>query len=271
MGIAKEPIEVQGEPGGESKEAADRHFAWRFANSAGRNLCAALDPHEKLGSLSDALLTPSLAESLVIVDIPCGAGAAGLSLLDCVRALRLEGKLPILPLRTTIIAGDISDRARDHYRSMLGALDQDLRSVGIFVDLNDMSWDVTDNVSNAKFVDQVVSECGDGTHVLVVTSNFSDAMQDKALMTSFEHFLSQLMGRTHYWPSTLCWVEPRSRKALKYLPKIQKYVTVFWRARAKLNAVLMCDYKMLDPVKDEQFKTGLSVLRCETRNATDVG
>lgn len=268
--VAKNLAAANGAPGGESKEEADLHFATRFVNSAGRNLCAALDPHDMLGDLSDALIEPTLSPHVVIVDIPCGAGAAGLALLDCVRTLRREMTFPRIRLQVDIIAGDISSRAVEHYQNLLAALDQELRTDGIFATFHGLAWDVTDGTSNAHLVDRVVSTCDADAHVLVVTSNFSDAMTDGELLSHFEHFLSQLMGRTTSWPQTFCWIEPATNRAEKFLPKVVAYVSSFWRGKSNVASPLVCKYQMRDPLSDVVFPTGLRVVRCKFKGIGDV-
>lgn len=263
--LASNQKDAAGEAGGESMNEADAHLAYRFTNSAGRNLCAVLDPNEALGAISNSILAPMLGERVLIVDVPCGAGAAGLSLLDCLKELRLAGALPKLPLSVRIVAGDISTRAIEHYQALVDAAKDSLLSVGISVDLVDFVWDVSDIQKNAIFVDQVVTSAADFQHVVVLASNFSDAMSDISLLEHFKHFLSQLVGRLAKWPTTVCWIEPKSNKAKKYLPKLKQFIEAILANMTAESPPLSDTFEMWDPVSHRTFRSGISILECRAR------
>jgi hypothetical protein len=264
--LAANQSQAQGEPGGITDEDADKHFALRFVNSAGRSQCAVLDPHDKLGTVSNSLLAPTLGDGMLLVDVPCGAGACGLALLECIRELRSAGSLPVLPLNVRIVAGDISVRAREHYRELFDVMKGELAKSAIFAELIDIGWDVSDARQNAKFVDSVVTKSEGVPQILIIASNFSDAMADAALLESFRHFLSQLIGRVSDWPTTVCWIEPQSNKAKKYLPPISKWVVTFmaW-LKPDSEDYVECGYQLHDPVTNKPFQSGIAVLQCSSK------
>ncbi len=266
MEMASDQTKANGEPGGATEEESDKHFAFRFVNSAGRNLCAALDPHDKLGDVSNSLLAPMFGERILIVDIPCGAGAGGLALLDSIRELRVNQVLAPLPLRVDIVAGDIAPRALEHYRELFSKVRGELAAASISVNLVTLNWDVSDVPGNAAFVDTVITSAANANHVLVIASNFSDAMANEVLFEHFRHFLSQLMGRLAHWPTTVCWIEPRSRRVKKYLPPISDWVDKFmsWLKSAG-DDFGECNYQMYDPVARKEFRSGVVVLQCSSK------
>lgn len=262
MEIAADQSQAQGAPGGVDDDSTDKHLAWRFTNSVGRNLCAALDPHSRLHDVSNSMLSPLMGDRLLLIDTPCGAGAGGLALLDCVRELRAKSVLPSLPISVCIVAGDLSARARQHYRQLFDGLIAELRSVQIYAQLSELEWDVSDVASTAVFVDRVVSEAANHGRVLVIASNFSHAMANEDLSDSFKQFLSQVAGRLAPWPTNICWIEPTSNQATKFFKNLVAWVTKHLGLLNEGHAdKLECNYKMWDPITEREFKSGISILR----------
>jgi hypothetical protein len=261
--LAKDQREARGEAGGLSSADTDRHFALRFSNSVGRNLCAALDPHDALDQLSNSLLGPSLGEKLLIVDVPAGAGAAGLGLLDCIRELRANQLLPKLPLSVKILGGDLSTRALEHYQGLFDATSEAYERELIFADLELRAWDVASVPGNAAFVGTVVNAAEQFDAVLIVASNFSDAMGDERLLEHFKHFLSQLIGRLAEKQTTICWIEPNTNRARKFLRPLSGWIQGFmgWLHRAGREPC-SCSFRLADPITGANFLTGILVLHC---------
>lgn len=268
MDVATDQSQAQGAPGGVDDDSTDKHLALRFTNSIGRNLCAALDPHSSLHDVSNSILSPMMGDKLLIVDAPCGAGAGGLALLDCIRELRTQGVFASLPLSVHVVAGDISSRAREHYRELFSEMLGGLKSAQIYAELSDFEWDVADVASTALFVDGVVGEAARQRRVLVIASNFSHAMADEDLADSFKQFLSQIAGRLAPWPTNICWIEPTSNKAKKFFKHLVTWVAKHLSLLREGHIdKLDCAYKMWDPVSQKVFDSGISILR---RGASDA-
>lgn len=267
MGVAADQSQAKGAPGGVDDDTTDKHLALRFTNSVGRNLCAALDPHSSLHDVSNSILGPLLGDKVLLVDAPCGAGAGGLSLLDCIRELRSGGVLAPRPLSIHIVAGDISSRAREHYRQLFDEMADGLKSMQIYAELSEYEWDVSGVASTAVFVDRVVEKAAKQGRVLIIASNFSHAMADEDLSDSFKQFLSQIAGRLAPWPTNICWIEPTSNKAKKLFKNLVTWVAKHLRLLKEGHADrLECAYKMWDPVTQKAFESGISILR---RGASD--
>ena len=204
LNLATDQSQAHGAPGGIEEDATDTHLALRFTNSVGRNLCAALDPHSNLHDISNNIISPLIGDKVLLVDAPCGSGAAGLAIFDCLRELRTKNVLASLPLSVHIVAGDISAKAREHYRRLFDELSDRLKVVQIYAELSDFEWDVSDVAANALLVDRMVEMAAVQKRVLVVASNFSHAMIDEDLADSFKQFLSQVVGRLAPWPTNIC-------------------------------------------------------------------
>lgn len=108
--------------GGLTQEQTDLHFSQQFDGSMARAQLVLLDPHSELGSSSDMLIKCLSGGKLVLVDVPCGAGAISCSFLSNIAQLRAEGVLPRIPLQVTIVGGEISDPARAYAQQQLDEL-----------------------------------------------------------------------------------------------------------------------------------------------------
>ena len=99
MALASGPRPDPAPVGGLSKEVTDLHYAHAFDGSVARAQLALLDPRGEVPTASATLLQFLSGGSLCLTDVPCGAGAATLSLLCAIAELRKEGVLPRVPLR----------------------------------------------------------------------------------------------------------------------------------------------------------------------------
>lgn len=108
---AGKPPSKNGPTGGVTLDAVNDHFADRFVGSCGRIQLAVLDPKQELSHASDLLIKAFSGGSISILDAPCGAGAASISILTSIAELRKQGQLPALPLDVQIIGGDLSEPA----------------------------------------------------------------------------------------------------------------------------------------------------------------
>lgn len=248
--------------GGDQRVDAELHYATRFATSAGRSLCAALDPFNKLGDTSNRIIGGLLSEELVLVDVPCGSGAAGIAALDAVRLMRMRRILPTLPLKTLVVAGDISDTSRAYCRDLYAGLAGDFTEAIMATTLRDYPLDVQDARSTSEFINRVVEACSPGAQVVVLAANFSGAMKpDGPLREAYRHFLTQLLGRLAPWNSTLCIIEPESNDAIKFWKWLLQFIKEMLRwFKLDTETFLRCSYEMFDPIGKAAFKSGLTVV-----------
>lgn len=266
MGLAAEAQNAKGEPGGATDEESDKHFAWRFSNSAGRSVYVCTDPLETLGSVSQVVSESLLGGDVLIVDVPCGSGAGALGLLSALYEQRKSRQLPTLPLNVTLIAGDYSGRSRAHMGALVSSLSQRLATQQINLLLVAHHWDASDIRSSASLIDLVVQHAGNAQRVFLLVSNFSAALADAGLKVSFEHFLSQYSSRVRAFPSVICWLEPNTKGALKLLPGFDSWIdrVLGWIKKSAVGRVASTTYKMRDPLTGKIYPTGVAVLKCTT-------
>lgn len=255
----------QNETGGAGAGETDRHFAQRFANSAGRSIYVCIDPLVALGDVSRLVNECLVDGNLLLVDVPSGSGAGSLGLLAAIYEQRRAGVLPTLPLRVTIVAGDFSQRGREHFRALAGQMRPHLTKQGIELELHDLHWDAADIRSSSAFIDRACQIAVDKDRAFLLVSNFSDALADENLRASFEHFLSQFGGRMCLIPNSMCWIEPNSKSANRMLPRFGGWFEKFlsWFVAPKSGVAANTTYQMRDPITSVVYGTGVSVLKAD--------
>ena len=258
--MAAEKERAKQSAGGSGVDASDLHLCHRFTNSAGRTLCASLDPGGVLGQTSNLLIRHLSGDHLVLVDAPCGGGPAALSFIDVLCELRAQGLLPTLPIRIQLLAGDFSERSRDHFNTLLGLMSPEWAKRGIRVYADVFHWDLSDANSNAEFVDRVVAAAQHNVPVLAIAANFNDALSDRILREAYEHFISQLVGRLRDYPYSLCWIEPISNKARRFLDPLLDFVKRFLPfLRSEQIPPFEAQFGMTDLLDGAQFRSGVLV------------
>lgn len=264
--LAAQASSAKGEPGGASKEDADKHFAWRFANSAGRTIYASADPEEKLLSISATITESFLDGNVVLADVPSGAGAGAFGLLTSIYEHRKARVMAPLPLNVTIVAGDFSERAGEHLDALFHTLRDIFASQAVFISLERLHWDAMRLDTSAAFIDAVVSKASDADRVFFLVSNFSSALKEGDLKEKFQHFLTQFSSRVKRFPNSLIWVEPNTSGAKEILPKVGGWLSRFigWFKAGDGEFVQSAQYNMCDPFSGKIYPTGLVVLRCST-------
>lgn len=90
-----------------------------------------------------------------LVDIPGGAGAGALTLLSTMATLRREKLLPKQLMRVWIIWGEISDPAREYALQLAAEIEDDLAEQGIFFTIDDLNWDVLDDLKSHELVEKI--------------------------------------------------------------------------------------------------------------------
>lgn len=265
-GLASQASTAKGEPGGATKDDADKHFAWRFANSAGRTIYASADPEEKLQLVYGIISDSFVDGDVVLADVPSGAGAGALGLLAGIYERRKSGGSAPLPLNVRVVAGDFSERAGEHLDALFSAMREVFASQNIFVELEKLHWDATKLDTSAAFIDAVVHKAKEADRVFFLVSNFSGALKDADLKEQFQHFLSQFSSRVKSFPNSLIWVEPNTTVAKDLLPKIGNWLAriISWLKDEDKDRVRTASYNMCDPFTGKIYPTGIAVLQCRT-------
>jgi len=103
-----------GKVGGISKGETDDHLAWCFTGSSAQVQLGLLDPKDELGDVADTFARIFSGGTVLVADLPCGSGAAALTLLASVAELRRQSRIPRHPLHVKVIGGELSTFARDY-------------------------------------------------------------------------------------------------------------------------------------------------------------
>jgi len=161
----------EGFEGGMSKEDTDNHFAWRFTGSSARVILSMLDPKQDLDEISDVFTQFFSGNRIFLADLPCGSGAASLSILSVYCELRKQGLVPREPLEVIIAGGEISEFAQCYANEGLISLINDLEEQAIKIEFEVMDWDVCDPFSNAQLINHLtVRSQGCSAKVLVLAT-----------------------------------------------------------------------------------------------------
>lgn len=230
MEVALDTRDANGPIGGKSLEETLQHFARRFGVSTCRVESLVLDPYNAFDTVSGDLLTSLSCGRVSVLDVPCGTGAVGASLLSGIATLRARGVLPKLPLDVAITGGDLSGSALDIYTKMIAELKPTLGTVGINVDLTITEWDAAMPETTARLIDTWFSKSTGTGEYLAIVANFSGeaSKRYKEFESSFQHIPARLYDKK----CTIVWVEPMMSGAVTFLEKIHQNFQklIFWRS-----------------------------------------
>lgn len=207
-GRAMEPA-PEGFVGGRSKDDTDNHLAWRFASSAARVMLTMLDPDEDLAEIPDAFTRIFSGNKVFLADLPCGSGAASMSILSVLCELRKQSRLPRMPLTVAIIGGEISKRAQDHANEAMRSLATELANQAITVEFEAIDWDVCDPFSNTDLIRRLTLKSQNCPAKLLVLANFSGFLQKEGKWKEAQKQFEELFRHSREENSIALWIEPR--------------------------------------------------------------
>src|SRR5690242_15726724 len=163
--------------GGMSREATNEHFAWRFTGSSARVQLTMLDPESHMPHVADAFAQFFAGGCVAMADLPCGSGAAALTILTVLAELRRQGRVPREPLDVTLIGGEISEHARGYAADGLNEVRAALETQAIGVRPHFVHWDVCNQISNTDLIRQLTIHCNGCASRMLVLANFSGFLQ----------------------------------------------------------------------------------------------
>lgn len=257
--------------GGLTLEATNEHFAKAFDGSLARCQLAVLDPMEKLGDVSNGFIQCLAGSEVVILDAPCGAAAAVLSMLCTIAELRKLAILPRVPLNIKVVGGELSPYAIQLARDMLTELRNTLESEAIFVEEEFYEWDVTDKQSNTHLIQSMVRASSSSTKRLVIISNFSGFLEREKKRKEATPQLEELLrhAATHTG-SVAVWIEPDTNNAIGsggLFQAIRSISNAAWKEFLNLVGWVNdrpcnnCSAKFRDPIAPQQTpRVGVAVV-----------
>ena len=252
----------RGGHGGGSKDETNEHFAKRYLNSISRVQCVMLDPLKSFEDIPKDLLLTLSSHRILILDIPCGAGAGAISLLVTLKVLRMNGILPMTPLTVRIIGADLSPYALDLYRRQLEQFEPLLAMAAISVSLEVRLWDAVDVQQTNDLIDDYLGQAAPNEY-LVLVANFSGA--SKTLFPKFQESFKQvwirLSGKASM-ASTILWVEPKAGEGVSLFKKLRDLVNPYnWFKRTSGERMNHheCEYNWFIRLQNKVISSGVMV------------
>lgn len=200
--------------GGISREATNKHLAWRFTGSSARVQLAMLDPESHMPNVADAFAHIFAGGRVAIGDLPCGSGAAALTILTVLAELRRQGRVPRVPLDVTIIGGELSSDARGYAADGLNEVREALEAQAISVQSVFLPWDVCHDISNTDLIRQLTLRCNGCASRMLVLANFSGFLQREGKWKDAQPQLDELFRHSRDHRSSVVWIEPQMNAVL---------------------------------------------------------
>ncbi len=201
--------------GGISRDATNKHFAWRFTGSSARVQLAMLDPESHMPHVADAFAQIFAGGRVAIADLPCGSGAAVLTILTVLAELRRQGRVPREPLDVIVIGGEISADARGYAAEGLNEVREALEAQAINVKSVFLPWDVCNDISNTDLIRQLTILCNGCAARMLVLANFSGFLQSQGNWSNAKPQLDELFRHSRDERSSVVWIEPQNERVLR--------------------------------------------------------
>lgn len=258
--------------GGISRDATNKHFAWRFTGSSARVQLAMIDPESHMPHIADAFAQIFAGGRVAVADLPCGSGAAVLTILTVLAELRRQGRVPREPLDVVVIGGEISADARGYAAEGLSEVREALEAQAISVESAFLPWDVCNDISNTDIIRQLTILCNGCAARMLVLANFSGFLQREGKWNDAQPQLNELFRHSRDKRSSVVWIEPQMNEALpetgglfrrviNWLPRLTHFVR---RATADVqdDAVIRSAAKVAHVLRQNQtFDAKLAVMR----------
>jgi hypothetical protein len=212
-----------GPQGGRTEGETLKHFSRNFSGSCARVQFVALDPKEIFKTTRDVVTRMFSGSHLHILDIPCGAGAGGATLLCLAAELRERGVLPRQPLFVSVVGGDISKPAQKLKRRMYRKLAPRLKDYGIRIAPTVLDWDVEDEGQTSDLINRWVRSGNRRAATAALAINFSGFLHNKVNDCKIQ--LREILRYAKAQQATVLWVEPSTNAALDNLfPGLKRHV-----------------------------------------------
>ncbi|MFZ7120986.1 MAG: hypothetical protein ACOWWH_08570 [Eubacteriaceae bacterium] len=238
--------------GGITFEDTIEHFARRYGVSSCRIEGLLIDPDNGFLSLSEDLIKILSEGKIFLLDIACGTGSVGASLLSTLYILRKERIMPCLPLSIQIVGGDCSQPALKIYEQMMEELVNILKETGIETSLKTVEWHAEDSYKTSELFDFIFDKYKDLDEYIIFVANFSGSMDNHfdEYKDSFQH----LFDRLHNKSCTILWVEPGDSSSGKSLfSKLSKRINTKAWGNSNQVGPINYEYKWFHPFQKRQL------------------
>ncbi len=255
--------------GGLTEQATKDHLAWRFTGSAARVELAMLSPNHHKSEISNAFAKIFSGGRVLLADVPCGSGAAALSVLTTITELRAQSVLPRMPLEVVLVGGEISAHARANFTAAIQDIKGELEKQAITINDSVMHWDVCDLLSNTDLIKQLTLLGDKCSARMLLLANFSEFLQGDGKWKTAQPQFDELFRHFRSERSSAIWIEPQTNKASSFFERIIKWVGLrkfalpFSRDETEEN-VLKDDCMVFNALDDgKTFRTQLAVIRVD--------
>ncbi len=247
-----------GATGGKDIEETKKHFAERFLTSSARVQFITINPRGEFSYVSRDLQSTFGSGRISILDIPCGTGAGILSLLCNIAELRMESKLPSLPLYINIMGGDYAESALTIYSELLTEIKDYLAIQLIYIEYEVFTWDASTSPSTNLLLRNWLKNEEQYEEFYVLMSAFSGVGTKN--YKSFEDSFSFIQTYISHLPSTTIFIEPTTRQSKDFLTFISKMMekAVDWLI-GKEESTNDNRFQWHDPIRNNTAKSGVSI------------
>ena len=237
--------------GGLTIEETLQHFARKLGVNFCRIESLILDPEKAFSTISDDLITIFSEGKIAMLDLACGTGSVGASVLSTLCALRKENVLPKTPTSVRIVGGDCSTHALGIYTEMMTGITQEMESNGIRCQLETVNWAAESSQTTSALFDQLFDRYPDADEYLVFVANFSGALDPHFM--EYEDSVKHMFDRT-YGKCTIIWVEPADyNRAKRLFKKLQKLVARTPWFNSRQTGPLSHEYEWFHPFQNRKL------------------
>lgn len=259
----------EGFEGGMSKEDTDNHLAWKFTGSSARVMLPMLDPNEDLAEIPDAFAITFSGNKVFLADLPCGSGAASVSILSVLCELRKQSRLPRMPLEIVIVGGEISEYAQNYANEALESLIAELEAQAITVEFEILDWDVCDPFLNSDLVKHLTLASQNCTAKLLMLANFSGFLQGEGKWKDAQRQLEELFRHSREENSIALWIEPQTNEVIVeggFMPRLIAWFKTVFSALVRdedgeQKSYAKSSVRVKHPLNEGTFRTHLTVVR----------
>jgi hypothetical protein len=266
MTLAPEGLE-----GGMSKDDTDNHLAWRFTGSSARVMLPMLDPKDDLAEIPNTFARIFSGNKVFLADLPCGSGAASMSILSVLCELRMQRILPRMPLDIVIVGGEISKYAQNYAIEAIDFLRADLEAQAISVIFEVMDWDVCDPFQNSDLIKRLTLASQNCSAKLLVLANFSGFLQREGKWKDAQKQLEELFRHSREENSIAIWIEPQRKEVIiegGFITRLMLWFKTSFSALIQMQEVdweqkyyAKSAVKVKHPLVEGTFRTSMVVVR----------
>lgn len=211
------------------RESQEKHFCYRYPNSASRVFKIMDSSCRDFDDILNEILHPCMSHSVSIIDFICGAGSSCLALVLSLCELRKGKIIPQLPLNINIIAFDISEHALSIYKSTIESSEKFFDEHSIRVNIYPFIGDAKNPVVGNTFFSQFSNIITQSDIIFFMST--SSSVQLNEPNTALSHIYERLSNET----VTQIYIEPTSNTGKSRFSKILKWLNNFkvWRGEDK--------------------------------------